>query len=152
MAGFLPAARYFTTKGFSKAEKYDKIEAMFKFPINARRVATFTGIFILILFVIEFNSRLEELNRLNEQREEVRAQATQAMQTQVALQTQVAYAGSTEAVEEWARTEGHYMQEGDQPVIPVGVPGSEPAIVNTPVPVPTPMQNWEIWWTLFFNK
>lgn len=126
---------------------------MFKFPVNfnMRRVVTFAGIFVLILFVIEFNSRLEELNRLNEQREEVRAQATQAMQTQVALQTQVAYASSTEAVEEWARTEGHYMQEGDQPVIPVGVPGSDPVIENTPVPTATPMQNWQIWWTLFFN-
>lgn len=124
---------------------------MFKFPINVRRVAAFAGVFVLILFIIEFNSRLEELNHLNEQRDEVRALATQAMQTQVSLQTQVAYAASTEAVEEWARTQGHYMQEGDQPVIPVGVPGSEPAIASTPIPTPTTMQNWEIWWTLFFD-
>ncbi|NJN79381.1 MAG: hypothetical protein HC797_02305 [Anaerolineales bacterium] len=106
----------------------------------------------MILFIIEFNSRLEELNRLNEQREQVRAIATKAMQTQIALQTQVAYAGSTDAVEEWARTEGHYIQEGDQPVIPLGIPGSDPVIVNTPEPAPTPMQNWEIWWTLFFDE
>ena len=121
-------------------------------PINFRRVAVFLGIFILILLVIEFNSRLEELNRLNDQREEVRAIATQAMQTQIALQTQVTYAGSTAAVEEWARTEGHYVQEGDQPVIPVGQPGSEPVIVTTPLPIPTPMQNWEVWWKLFFDE
>ena len=125
---------------------------MFKFPISFRRVLIFAGIFVLILFVIEFNSRLEELNRLNEQRDTIRALATQAMQTQIALQTQVAYAGSADAVEEWARTEGHYMQEGDQPVIPVGVPGSEPVIATTPEPMPTPMQNWEIWWTLFFDE
>ena len=121
-------------------------------PINFRRVAVFLGVFILILLVIEFNSRLEELNRLNDQREEVRAIATQAMQTQIALQTQVAYAGSTAAVEEWARTEGHYVQEGDQPVIPMGQPGSEPVIVTTPLPIPTPMQNWEVWWKLFFDE
>ncbi|MBL8062600.1 MAG: hypothetical protein JNK32_06250 [Anaerolineales bacterium] len=125
---------------------------MFPIPISFRRVAAFAGVFLLILLVIEFNNRLEELNHLNEQREEVRVMATQAMQTQIALQTQVAYAGSTEAVEEWARTEGHYIQEGDQPVIPIGLPGSEPAIVNTPIPTPTPMQNWEIWWTLLFDK
>ena len=125
---------------------------MLKFPISFRRVLIFAGIFVLILFIIEFNSRLEELNRLSEQRDNIRALATQAMQTQIALQTQVAYAGSADAVEEWARTEGHYMQEGDQPVIPVGVPGSEPIIVNTPEPLPTQMQNWEIWWTLFFEE
>ena len=121
-------------------------------PINFRRVAAFLGVFILILLVIEFNSRLEELNRLNDQRAEVRAIATEAMQTQIALQTQVAFAGSTAAVEEWARTEGHYVQEGDQAVIPLGQPGSEPVIVTTPLPIPTPMQNWEVWWKLFFDK
>ncbi len=125
---------------------------MFQIPIQFRRVAIFAGIFILILFIVEFNSRLEELNRLNDQRNQVQALATQAMQTQNALQTQVAYAESTEAVEEWARTEGHLLQEGDQPVIPLGVPGSEPVIVNTPAPIPTPLQNWEIWWTLFFDE
>jgi len=121
-------------------------------PLNFRRVAIFAGIFILILLMIEFNGRLEELNRLNDQREEVRAVATQAVQTQMALQTQVGYAGSTAAVEEWARTEGHYLQEGDQPVIPVGQPGSEPAIVTPSPVIPTPMQNWEIWWNLFFSE
>jgi hypothetical protein len=121
-------------------------------PINLRRVAVFLGIFILIMVVIEFNSRLEELNRLNGQRDERRAVATQAVQTQMALQTQVAYAGSTAAVDEWARTEGHYVLEGDQPVIPVVQPGSEPVIIATPVPLPTPMQNWEVWWSLFFDK
>ena len=121
-------------------------------PINLRRFATFLGVFILVLVVIEFNTRLEELNRLNDQRDEVRALATQAMQTQIALHTQVAYAESTSAVNEWARTEGHYVQEGDQAVIPVGQPGSEPVIAATPPPVPTPMQNWEVWWNLFFGK
>jgi len=124
---------------------------MNQFPIKFKRVAVFAGIFILILFVIEFNSRLEELNRLNKQRDEMRALATQAMQTQVSLQTQVAFAASTEAVEEWARTDGHYLQEGDQPVIPVEQPGSVPIIIQTVVPTPTPMQNWEVWRTLFFD-
>jgi hypothetical protein len=121
-------------------------------PINFRRVAVFFGIFILILVVIEFNSRLEELNRLNDQRDEIRAMATQSIQTQMALQTQVAYANSTAAVDEWARTEGHYVLEGDQPVIPVVQPGSEPVIATTVPPVPTPMQNWEVWWGLFFDE
>lgn len=120
--------------------------------INMRRFATFLSIFILILVVIEFNTRLEELNRLNDQRDEVRAIATHALQTQISLNTQVAYAGSTEAVNEWARTEGHYIQEGEQPVIPIGKPGSEPVIVTAPLPIPTPMKNWEIWWNLFFGE
>ena len=121
-------------------------------PINLRRVLVIIGIIILIFIVLEFNRRLDELNNLTDKNNSVRTEATQIIQTQQALETAVAYAKSTAAVEEWARTDGHYLQEGDQPVIPVEQPGSAPVIVNTPIPEPTPMQNWEIWWTLFFNR
>ncbi len=125
---------------------------MLPLPTRLRRIAVFAGIFVLVLLVIEFNARLEELNRVNSQLEQARALATQAMQTQISFRTEVAYAQSDAAVEEWARTEGYYLREGDQPVIPIGQPGSEPVIVETPLPTPTPLQNWEVWWALFFGS
>lgn len=125
---------------------------MLNLPISIRRVAAMIGILMLVFIVLEFNRRLEELKMLNEQNEFVHAQATQAIQTQAALQTQVAYAGSNAAVEEWARTDGHYIQDGDLPVVPLGEPGAPPIEASTPVPAPTPMQKWEVWWDLFFGK
>lgn len=120
-------------------------------PINVRRVLVTIGIVLLVFIVLEFNRRLEELQLLNDQAKLIQTQATQVMQTQVALQTNVAYANSTASVEEWARTDGHYVREGDLPVVPVGAPGSAPIEINTPVPLPTPMQNWEVWVNLFFG-
>jgi len=125
---------------------------MFNIPASVRRVAVMIGILVLVFIVLEFNRRLEELNMLNAQNNLVQLQATQAIQTQGALQTQVAYATSNAAVEEWARTDGHYIQDGDLPVVPIGEPGSPPLEASTPVPAPTPMQNWEVWWDLFFGK
>jgi len=125
---------------------------MFNIPISVRRVAVMIGILVLVFIVLEFNRRLEELSMLNAQNNLVRLQATQAIQTQGALQTQVAYATSNAAVEEWARTDGHYIQDGDLPVVPIGEPGSPPLEASTPVPAPTPMQNWQVWWDLFFGK
>jgi len=121
-------------------------------PINVRRVLVTIGIVVLVFVVLEFNRRLEELNLLNEKNAIVRAEATQIMQTQIALETAVAYANSTAAVEEWARTDGHYIKDGDLPVVPVEAPGAAPVEMTTPVPLPTPMQNWEIWRELFFGK
>ncbi len=121
-------------------------------PFNARRVATIIGIIALVFIVLEFNRRLEELKLLDKQYELVQAQATQAVQTQMALKTQVAYAGSDSAVEEWARTDGHYIQEGDLPVVPLGQPGVAPVQLSTPVPTATPMTNMQIWWDLFFGE
>jgi len=121
-------------------------------PINVRRVVVAIGILMLVFIVLEFNRRLEELNMLNAQSELVQMQATQAIQTQLALQTQAAYAGSDAAVEEWARTDGHYIQDGDLPVVPLGQPGSPPIEASTATPIPTPPANWEVWWDLFFGE
>jgi cell division protein FtsB len=121
-------------------------------PINIRRVAVLIGILLLVFIVLEFNRRLAELNTLNEQKEVMKNQVTQAAQTQMALQTQVAYAGSTNAVEEWARTDGHYIQDGDLPVVPLSQPGAPPLGASTPTPAPTQMANWEVWWNLFFGE
>ncbi len=125
---------------------------MVNLPINVRRVAGIIGILILSFVILEFNRRLEELNLLNEQNDLVREQATQAVQTQIALQTKVAYADSTNAVEEWARTEGKYIQEGDLPMVPLPQSGSLPLHLSTPVPIPTPLENWQVWWELFFGE
>ena len=125
---------------------------MSAFPIQIRRVLVTIGIVALVFIVLEFNRRLEELKLLSGQTEIVRTQATQAVQTQFALQTAVAYANSTAPVEEWARTDGHYIRDGDLPVVPVGAPGAAPIEISTPVPTPTPMQNWEVWFNLFFGK
>jgi cell division protein FtsB len=124
---------------------------MMNLPINIRRVAAAIGILVLVFIVLEFNRRLEELNMLNRQSELVQIQATQAVQTQLALQTQVAHAGSDAAVEEWARTDGHYIKDGDLPVVPLEQPGSAPIQASTPTPVPTQPANWEVWWDLFFG-
>jgi hypothetical protein len=125
---------------------------MIDLPISVRRVAALIGILMLVFIVLEFNRRLEELKLLNGQHEIMLTQATQALETQAALNTQVAYAGSDLAVEEWARVDGHYVQEGDLPVVPIGQPGEPPVEASTPVPTPTPMQKWEVWRELFFGR
>lgn len=125
---------------------------MANFPIQWRRIGLLIGFGILVLVIVDLNARIEGLNRLNDEVTDVRAQATQAMQTQMALQTQVAYANSDQAVEEIARAEGHMIQEGDIPVVPVGAANATPMPEVTPTPSPTPMSNWEIWWMLFFGQ
>src|SRR5512134_1056770 len=114
---------------------------MVNLPINVRRVLAMIGILALVFIVLEFNRRLEELNMLSRQNQAIQTQATQAIQTQLALQTRVAYAGSDAAVEEWARNDGHYIQDGDLPVVPVGQAGAAPIEAPTPTPAPTQLAN-----------
>ncbi len=106
---------------------------------------------LLVFLVMDFNARLEELERLSKKATAVRSQATQVMQTQTALQTAIAVATSDQAVEGAARNRGE-IRPGAQPVVPLPEPGSPLFDLSTPTPAPTPMQNWQVWWELFFGE
>lgn len=120
--------------------------------INFRRLGVIIGIAILLFLVMDFNSRMEELTRLQNEAATVQAQATAVMITQSALQTEVAYATSSAAAEAWAREQNRMAQEGDNVVIPLPQPGA----TIPPTPVPTPYQNdltkWDVWVDLLFGQ
>ena len=121
-------------------------------PIDWRRVALIVGVIFLVAVIVDFNTRLVELDRLNRKADITRAEATQAAWTQIVLETRVGHASSDQIVEEQARSEGHMIQEGD---IPVSVLGDEGVPLPTnpePTPIPTPKPNWQLWWDLYFGE
>lgn len=120
-------------------------------PIDWRRVLLIAGILLFTLVIVEFNSRLDKLDRLNRQAIITRAEATQAALTQAALEAQVTQAGSDQVVEEQARSEGHMIQEGDHLVIVLGDEGNTPLENPEPTPIPTPKPNWQKWWHLYLG-
>jgi hypothetical protein len=115
-----------------------------------RNILIILGLVIAVILLVDFNRRMEELNRLNTNLAAVRADGTTVMQTQAALVTQVAYATSDDAVEEWAYENG-WVREGEHPVRLI------PAEAGTVTPVPSSVTrtesvpNWQVWWELFFG-
>ena len=106
---------------------------------------------ILFMMVLGLNSRLSEYLRLSSQKDEMDERIIRLKSTQVALETQIAYADSDKAVEEWARTYERKVLPGDQVIIPLplGNVTSEVNYLATPNPVDS--ENWQIWWDLFFE-
>jgi len=108
------------------------------------------GVFALMM--MDLNSRLWDLNRLSAERDEAITQVYNQKATQFTLQTRIAYSNSDSAVDDWARGEANWAKPGDQVVIPLA---STPRIV-TPTPEPTPtalkVDNWQVWWALFFSR
>jgi cell division protein FtsB len=121
-------------------------------PIDWRRVALVAGLLFLVVVIVDFNSRLEELDRLNRQAEIVRAEATQVSLTKVAFETLVANANSDQVVEEDARSNGGMIREGDRLVVVLGDESVPPLDAPEPTPIPTPKENWQLWWELYFGK
>ena len=120
--------------------------------IDFRRILLVAGILFLTLVIVDFNSRLEELDRLNREANITRAEATQAAQTQEVLLFEITKAVSDQTVEEQARTEGHMVQEGDQPMRVLGDTSSPALEKDEPIPIPTSKPNWRQWWDLYFGE
>ena len=115
-----------------------------------RNILIVLGLVLAVALLVDFNRRMEELDRLSTNLAAVRAEGTAVKQTQAALKTQVAYATSDDAVEKWAypnkmiRPGEHLVQlesSGDATPTPVPVPETQ-----TQAP-----PNWRIWWNLFFG-
>lgn len=107
---------------------------------------------IIVVMFMDLNSRLVKLYQKNEQREELEVEIYQLELTATTLHTQIAYATSEAAVEEYAREHGKLTLPGDVPVIPVGQPDVNITPAVTPTPLPKTVENWEVWQALFFGK
>lgn len=124
--------------------------------MSKRKINWKRGIFIILLIILFFmvmglNSSLAEYFQLTSQRSQMKERIENLQATQQALETQIAYADSGKAVEEWARTYQHYVQPGDQAIIPLSPEEATPQIQYVETPTPSAVENWQIWWTLFFG-
>ncbi len=110
------------------------------------------GFAVLVLLVMDFNNRMAELRSLSAEKEDVSARVTSLVGTQVALQTQVAYATSEAAVYYWAYNYEHLGREGDILVVPIQQEGVTPQPTPTPVVTPVVIQNWQVWLSLLVDQ
>jgi cell division protein FtsB len=106
---------------------------------------------ILFFMVMGLNSSISEYFQLTEQRNQMTERIDNLEATQYALETQIAYADSDKAVEEWARTYERYVKSGDQVIIPLSPEDVTPEINYLETPTPSDEENWEIWWEMFFG-
>ena len=117
-----------------------------------RSVLIVVGFVILVLLVIDFNNRMAELRRLTAEKADVSARVTALVDTQVSLETQVAYATSDAAVYYWAYNFEHMGRQGDVLVVPIQPTGSVAQPTPTPAVTPEIIQNWQVWLSLFVDQ
>jgi cell division protein FtsB len=130
----------------------DKRFKLPKIPIEPKKVALVVGAVILFFLVMDLNNRLNELSRLTEQENKAATVVNQLQSTLEVLQTQVAYASSEGAVEQWAYNEGHMARPGEKLIVPLSPAGTTPLAFVKETPVPTPVPNWQIWFALITGK
>jgi cell division protein FtsB len=120
--------------------------------LTDKRFYVIIAVLVLVVLLMNFNQRMVLLSKLRGQEKVLVEEYANLQATQSALETQIAYAHSDAAVEEWAREEGSMVQSGDVPI--VLLPGSSESLQPTTIPTPEVIdrvEQWEIWWELFFG-
>ena len=106
---------------------------------------------IVFILMLGLNSSLSEYFRLSSQKNEMTERIVKLESTQIAIETQIAYAKSDKAVEEWARTYAKQVLPGDELIVPLPEENNNPRVNYLAEPTPDNSENWQIWWKLFFE-
>ena len=124
---------------------------MERIALLAKRIAIVAGLAVIMLLVMDFNNRMADLSRLSAQYDRENRVIVNMRATESSLVTQIAYAGSDDAVEDAVREDGRWVREGEFPVIPLTPVGSEPTPQQPDEGELEQLSYLEIWMALFFG-
>jgi hypothetical protein len=120
--------------------------------VKWRNILFVVGMFLVVILLMDFSRRIEKMDRLDTQLKTVAAEATSVMETQVGLITQIAFATSDAAVEQWAYEDGKWVKPGEHLVEIVGGGEAPTPSAVAPAAQPGGTPRWRIWWELFFGS
>jgi cell division protein FtsB len=123
-----------------------------KIHLEFKKIGFAVAAVILFFLVMDLNTRLNELSRLTSQRNDAETVEANLQQTVYVLNTQIGYATSEAAVEEWAYEEGHMVRPGENLIIPLEPSGATQVPLEIATPQVTQVSNWLIWKALFLGQ
>lgn len=118
---------------------------------NWKQLLVIAGFVVLFFLLMDLNSRLNDLSRLNTQLSKMDTEVSGLSLTQESLKAGIEFATSDAALNQYARNSG-MIREGEKLVVPLpaGTPMVDQSIEPTSAPVE--VKNQDIWWALFFGK
>lgn len=134
-------------------------------PTRTRQLSSTQVMFAVILTIglmlaIQFSSRITAERDLINIRDTVEQEIELLRREETSLSEQLEFVASDAYVEEWARREARMVRDGELIFIPVPSANTLQQLqaeqeVSTFAPVDTTLpepENWELWWTLFFDR
>lgn len=119
--------------------------------LKDKRIILVGLVIVLVFMLLDFNQRMVLLSKLRSQEKDLKQKYAELVATRDALQADLEFTKSDEAVEKWAREEAAMVQEGDIPIIimqpanpVITQPPAEDAVIDE-------IEKWEIWQELFFG-
>jgi cell division protein FtsB len=125
---------------------------MIKKILKDKRVLLVVLAVVLVVLLVDFNQRMALTTRLRRQEKELTERYAQLESTRMALETELIYTQSDEAVERWAREDAMMIQPGDIPIILLPPANPVPTQSTAEPVILEEIKRWEIWQALFFGE
>jgi len=114
---------------------------------------------ISLLLAINFSGRIAAGHRIEAQRSDLQQNISTLQAQATALRIELDFTSSDDYIREWARREGHMVQDNEVLVVPVPAFGT-PQPTATPYTPPAAIRaasdetppDWQLWWQLFFDS
>jgi len=119
--------------------------------IDFRKFSIYIALVVIFFLLMGLSARYNELTKLSDQNKIMQTEVVALRITNSHIETQIGYATSEVAVEEYAREKGYMVKPGEVLIVPL----SSTELTPTPVVQPTietkSLTNWKIWYELFFS-
>lgn len=119
--------------------------------IDFRKFSIYIALVVIFFLLMGLSARYNELSKLSDQNNLMQTEVVALRITNSHIETQIGYATSEVAVEEYAREKGYMVKPGEVLIVPL----SSSEVTPTPIIQPTieteSLPNWKIWYELFFS-
>ena len=117
-----------------------------------RQILLLVGMVVAFYIVFDLSGKISAANEKVRERDQMSTRVVGYQQTQNNLETQIANATQPAFIETYIRPEGHMVQPGDIPIVPLPGGTVQPTMQTVEDHQPTAVANWQIWWELFFGE
>jgi len=119
--------------------------------IDFRKFSIYIALVVIFFLLMGLSARYNELSKLSDQNNLMQTEVVSLRITNSHIETQIGYATSEVAVEEYAREKGYMVKPGEVLIVPLSSSELTPTPVLQPTVETKPLPNWKIWYELFFS-
>ncbi len=119
--------------------------------IDFRKFTIYIALVVIFFLLMGLSARYNELSKLSDQNNLMQTEVVALRITNSHIETQIGYATSEIAVEEYAREKGYMVKPGEVLIVPLSSSELTPTPVLQPTVETKSLPNWKIWYELFFS-
>lgn len=119
--------------------------------LDIRKFTIYIALIVIFFLLMGLSARFNELTKLSEQNDLMQTEVAALRITNSYIETEIGFATSEAAVEEYAREKGYMVKPGEVLIVPISPNQATPTPVVVATVTTQELPNWRVWFELFFS-